>query len=37
MAAGVLGGLLFALLTLWDSARVPRSRVEVLTDAAVSP
>ena len=37
MAAGVLGGLLFALLTLWDSARAPRSRVEVLTDAAVSP
>ena len=37
LAAGVLGGLLFALLTLWDSARAPKSRVEVLTDAAVSP
>ena len=35
LAAGVLGGLLFALLTLWDSARAPRSRVEVLTDRRV--
>ena len=37
LAGGVLGGLLFALLTLCDCARTSRCRVEVLCDAAVSP
>ena len=34
---GVLGRLLFALLTLCDCARTSRCRVEALCDAAVSP
>ena len=37
LAGGVLGGLLFALLTLCDCARTSRCRVEALCDAAVSP
>ena len=35
LAGGVLGGLLFALLTLCDCARTSRCRVEALCDAAV--
>lgn len=37
IAGGVAGGVLFGLLTVLELDRASRSRVEVLTDAAVSP
>ena len=37
LAGGVIGGILFGLLTIYELDRTSRSRVEVLTDAVVSP
>ena len=37
IAGGVVGGILFGLLTVFELDRVSRSRVDVLIDAAVSP
>ena len=37
LAGGVIGGILFALLTIFELDRARRSRTEVLTDAVVSP
>ncbi len=37
LAGGVAGGILFALLTIFELDRTGRSRVDVLMDAAVSP
>ena len=37
IAGGVTGGVLFGILTIFELDRTSRSRVEVLTDAAVSP
>ena len=37
IAGGVVGGILFGLLTLFELDRVSRSRADVLIDAAVSP
>ena len=37
IAGGAAGGILFALLTVFDLDRARRSRADVLTDAAVSP
>ena len=37
MAGGVVGGILFGLLTIFELDRACRSRADVLTDAAVSP
>ena len=37
LAGGVIGGILFALLTIFELDRARRSRTDVLTDAAVSP
>ena len=37
IAGGVAGGVLFGILTVLELDRASRSRVEVLTDAAVSP
>ena len=37
VAGGAAGGILFALLTVFDLDRARRSRADVLTDAAVSP
>ena len=37
IAGGVVGGILFGLLTVFELDRVSRSRVDVLMDAAVSP
>ena len=37
MAGGVMGGVLFGVLTVYELDRVSRSRADVLMDAAVSP
>ena len=37
IAGGVVGGILFGLLTIFELDRVSRSRADVLMDAAVSP
>ena len=37
MAGGVMGGVLFGALTVYELDRVSRSRADVLMDAAVSP
>ena len=37
LAGGAAGGILFGLLTVYELDRTGRSRVEVLTDAVVSP
>ena len=37
LAGGAAGGILFGLLTVYELDRAGRSRVEVLTDAVVSP
>ena len=37
IAGGVVGGILFGLLSVFESDRATRSRVDVLMDAAVSP
>ena len=37
IADGVVGGILFGLLTIFELDRVSRSRADVLMDAAVSP
>ena len=37
IAGGVVGGILFGLLTVFELDRAVRSRVDVLVDAAVSP
>ncbi len=37
LAGGAAGGILFGLLTVYELDKAGRSRVEVLTDAAVSP
>ncbi len=37
LAGGVAGGILFALLTIFELDRARRSRTDMLTDAAVSP
>ena len=37
IAGGVVGGILFGLLTVFELDRVTRSRTDVLMDAAVSP
>ncbi len=37
IAGGVVGGILFGLLTVFELNRVSRSRADVLVDAAVSP
>ena len=37
LAGGAAGGILFALLTVFELDRARRSRTEVLTDAVVSP
>ena len=37
IAGGVVGGILFGLLTVFELDHVHRSRVDVLIDAAVSP
>ena len=37
IAGGAAGGILFALLTVFELDRARRSRADVLTDAAVSP
>ena len=37
LAGGAAGGILFALLTIFELDRARRSRTEVLTDAVVSP
>ena len=37
MAGGVVGGVLFGALTVYELDRVSRSRADVLMDAAVSP
>ena len=37
MAGGVMGGILFGALTVYELDRVSRSRADVLMDAAVSP
>ena len=37
LAGGTAGGILFGLLTIFELDRTSRSRVDVLTDAAVSP
>lgn len=37
IAGGVVGGILFGLLTIYELDRVSRSRADVLMDAAVSP
>ena len=37
LAGGVVGGILFGLLTVFEWDRANRSRVDVLVDAAVSP
>ena len=37
MAGGVMGGVLFGALTVYELDRVSRSRTDVLMDAAVSP
>lgn len=37
LAGGVAGGILFALLTIFELDRTNRSRVDMLTDAVISP
>ena len=37
LAGGAAGGILFGLLTVYELDRAGRSRVEVLTNAVVSP
>ena len=37
LAGGVIGGILFGLLTVFELDRAARSRVDMLLDAAVSP
>lgn len=37
IAGGVVGGILFGLLTIFELDRVSRSRADILMDAAVSP
>ena len=37
LAAGLLGGVLFALLTLFELDRARRSQVDMLVDAVISP
>lgn len=37
LAGGLLGAVLFALLTVWNQDRIRRSGMEALTDAVVSP
>lgn len=37
LAGGLLGAILFAVLTIWEFDRVQRSQVEALIDAVVSP
>lgn len=37
LAGGAAGGILFGLLTIYELSRASRSRMEALTDAAVSP
>ena len=37
IAGGAAGGVLFGMLTIFELDRTSRSRVDVLTDAVVSP
>ena len=37
LAGGVIGGILFGLLTIYELDRARRSRVDMLTDAVLSP